>query len=113
MGDLSNTELQGVAGDIQKFGKLQELADALEVVPLLESLEGDTNAPLTLLQRWRSGVESSVQAHSLLVHHLRCIGLVKTADRWETLKVLLNLNDEWFVPFADSIFESFFHNLTP
>lgn len=80
-GNLTDTELQRVAVDVRDPGKLQELADALEVVPLLESLKGDTNPSLTLLQIWRSGVENRLLAHSLLVHHLRCIGLVKTSDR--------------------------------
>lgn len=80
-GDLSDMELQRVADDVQKSGKLKELADALEIVPLLESLVGVTNASLTLLQRWRSGVESGLLAHSLLVHHLKCIGLVETSNR--------------------------------
>lgn len=61
--------------------KLKELADTLEVVPLLKSIEGEANAPFTLLQRWRAGVDSGLEAHSLLVHHLRCIGLIRTADR--------------------------------
>ena len=74
-------ELQEVAGEVQKSGKLNDLAGALEVVPLLESLEGDPNASLTLLQRWRFGVESSLLAHSLLVHHLRWIGLEKTSNK--------------------------------
>ena len=74
-------ELQGVAGDVQKFGKLNDLAGALEVVPLLEFLEGDPNTSLTLLQRWRSDVGSSLLAHSLLVHHLRWIGLEKTSNK--------------------------------
>ena len=81
-GDFSDAELQGVADDVQRNGKLKELADALEVVPQLESLEGDVNAPFTLLQRWRLGVESGSEAHSLLVHHLKCIGLRKTSDRY-------------------------------
>lgn len=70
----------GVADDVQRAGKLKELADALEV-PFLKSL-GDINAPLTLLRRWRSGIESGLDAHSLLVHHLKCIGLTKTSDRY-------------------------------
>ena len=81
-GDFSDAELQGVADDVQRNGKLKELADALEVVSQLESLEGDVNAPFTLLQRWRLGVESCSEAHSLLVHHLKCIGLQKTSDRY-------------------------------
>ena len=81
-GDFSDAELQGVADDVQRNGKLKELADALEVVPQLESLEGEVNAPFTLLQRWRLGVESDSEAHSLLVHHLKSIGLQKTSDRY-------------------------------
>ena len=81
-GHFSGAELQGVADDVQRNGKLKELADALEVVSQLESLEGDVNAPFTLLQRWRLGVESCSEAHSLLVHHLKCIGLRKTSDRY-------------------------------
>ena len=81
MGDFTDVELKGVADDVQRAGKLKELADALEVVPLLKSL-GDINAPLTLLRRWHSGMESGLDAHSLLVHHLKCIGLTKTSDRY-------------------------------
>ena len=80
-GDLNATELQRVAEDVQRAGKLRELADALEVVPLLESPEEDTNASLTLLQRWQSSAQSSLEAHSLLVHHLRCIGLKRTSNK--------------------------------
>ena len=80
-GDLSETDLKGVAGDVQRAGKLRELADALEVVPLLESLEGDVNGPFTLLQRWHHSIKEGLEAHSLLVHYLRCIGLTKTAER--------------------------------
>ena len=81
-GDLSDAELLGVADAIQRDGKLKELADALEVVPLLESIEGEANAPLILIQRWRAGADMhGLEAHSLLVHHLRCIGLTRTADR--------------------------------
>lgn len=82
MGDFTDVELKGVADDVQRAGKLKELADALEVVPFLKSLEGDINAPLTLLRHWRSGMESGLDAHSLLVHHLKCIGLTKTSDRY-------------------------------
>ena len=81
MGDFTDVELKGVADDVQRAGKLKELADALEVVPLLKSL-GDINAPFTLLRRWRSGIESGLDAHSHLVHHLKCIGLTKTSDRY-------------------------------
>lgn len=77
--DLSEAELKGVAGDVQRAGKLRELADALEV-PLLESLEGDVNGPFTLLQRWHHCVKDGLEAHSLLVHCLRCIGLIQTAE---------------------------------
>ena len=74
-------ELQEVAGDVQKSEMLNDLARALEVVPLLESLEGDPNTSLTLLRRWRSDVKNSLLAHSLLVHHLRWIGLEKTSNK--------------------------------
>ena len=67
---------------MQKNGKLKELADALEVVPQLESLEGDVNAPFELLRCWRLGMENGSEAHSLLVHHLKCIGLQKVSDRY-------------------------------
>ena len=81
-GDLNNAELQGVADDVRRSGKLKELAEALEVVPLLPSLEGDLDTPFTLLQYWRLGVESGLEAHSLLVHHLKCIGMIRTSDRY-------------------------------
>ena len=81
-GDLTYAELEGVADNVQKNGKLKELADALEVVPQLESLEGDVNAPFELLRCWRLGMENGSEAHSLLVHHLKCIGLQKVSDRY-------------------------------
>ena len=84
MGGLNATELQRVAEDVQKAGKLRELADALEVdVPLLESPQEDTKASLTLLHRWQSdiGIGVEAQTHSLLVYHLRCIGLVETSNK--------------------------------
>ena len=80
-GDLSDTELQAVASDVQRDGKLKELADELEMVPQLQSLH-DVNAPLTLLSRWRFEIEDGLKAHSLLVHHLKCIGLTGTSDRY-------------------------------
>ena len=112
-GDFSDAELQGVADDVQRNGKLKELADALEVVPQLESLESDVNAPLTLLQRWRLGVESSSEAHSLLLHHLKCIGLTKTSDRYSYI-VMVTSQDYIlkFVSFTDSTIENFLHFLT-
>ena len=79
-GGLSDSELRGVADDVQKAEKLADLADSLETVLLLKSLEGDTDAPFKLLQRWRR-VENTLEAHSLLVHHLRCIGLTETCDK--------------------------------
>ena len=70
-----------MARDIQKYGKLEQLADELEMVPQLESLH-DVNAPLTLLHRWRYEIKNGLEAHSLLVYHLKCIGLPATADRY-------------------------------
>ena len=82
MGDLSDTELQRVALDVQKNVKLNELADELEMVPQLESLRHDLNAPLKLLRRWRFEIKNGLEAHSLLVHHLKCIQLQGTSDRY-------------------------------
>ena len=82
MGDLSDTELQAVACDVQRNGKLKELADELEMVPQLQSLQHDVNAPLTLLSRWRFEIENGLEAHSLLVHHLKCIGMRGSSDRY-------------------------------
>ena len=82
MGDLSDTELQAVASDIQRDGKLKELAHELEMVPQFQSLKHDVNAPLTLLCRWHFEIENGLEAHSLLVHHLKCIGLTGTSDRY-------------------------------
>ena len=71
-----------MALDVQGDGKLQELADELEMVPQLESLQHDVNRPLTLLCRWRVEIKNGLEAHSLLVHHLKCIGLPGTSDRY-------------------------------
>lgn len=73
--------MQGIADDVQKADKLEDLADALEAVPMLMTLEGDTNAPFKLLQRWCLDLENSSEAHSLLVHHLKCIGLTQTSGK--------------------------------
>ena len=82
MGDLSDTELQAVAYDVQRKEKLKELADELEIVPQLQSLQHDVNAPLTLLCHWRFEIENGLEPHSLLVHHLKCIGMRGSSDRY-------------------------------
>ena len=74
--------MEGVARDIQKYDKLKQLADELEMVPQLESLHHNVNAPLTLLHRWRYEIKNGLEAHSLLVYHLKCIGLPGTSDRY-------------------------------
>ena len=68
-------ELQRVACDVQRDGKLKELADELEMAL------HDVNAPITLLRRWRYEIKNGLEAHSLLVYHLKCIGLAETSDR--------------------------------
>ena len=70
-----------MARDVERDGKLKELVDELEMVPQLESLRRDPNPPLILLHRWRFEIENGLEAHSLLVHHLKCIGLPGTSDR--------------------------------
>ena len=82
MGDLSDRELQRVARVVKRNGKVKELEDELEMVPQLQSLQHDVNAPLTLLSHWRFEIEDGLKAHSLLVHHLKCIGLTGTSDRY-------------------------------
>ena len=74
-GGINSAELQGVADDIQIAGKLKDLADELEIMPLL-----DENLPFKLLKRWHQ-VEFGSEAHSLLVYHLRCIGLKQTSHK--------------------------------
>lgn len=77
--------MKRVACDVQECGKLKELADELEMTHQLMSLEHDADAPLTLLQRWHSGIEYGLDAHSLLVHHLKCIGMTRTSERYIVL----------------------------
>jgi len=72
-----------VARDVKRNGKLKELAYELEMVPQLESLRHDVNAPLTLLHRWLHEIKNGLQAHSLLVYHLKCIGLTGTSHRYQ------------------------------
>ena len=69
-----------MAADVQKYGKLNELADELEMAH--KSLVHDV---YTLLQRWHSEIENGLEAHSLLVYHLTCIGLTETSDRYRLL----------------------------
>ena len=78
-GDLNDAELKGVADEIKRAGKLKELADELEMNHQLESLE---TTPFTLLQRWCCEIESGLEAHSLLVHHLKCIKMPETSRRY-------------------------------
>ena len=70
--------MQGVADDVQKAGRLKDLVDELEIMPLFESSE---NLPFQLLKRWHQ-VEYGSEAHSLLVYHLRCIGLMQTSQKY-------------------------------
>ena len=74
--------MRAVACDVQRDGKLKELADELEMVPQLQSLQHDVNAASILLNRWRFEIEDGLEAHSLLVHHLKSIGLTGTSDRY-------------------------------
>ena len=62
-GDFSDAELKGVADEVKRAGKLKELADELEMIHQLKSVK---DAPFTLLQRWCYGIESGLEAHSLL-----------------------------------------------
>ena len=116
--------MQEVAHDVQRGRKLKELADELEMVPQLQSLQHDGDPPLTLLRRWRSEIENAVETHSLLVHHLKCIGLTETSDRYVPFALhdiepnMENVRCEpdlifyvIFMFFTDSIIESFFHPL--
>ena len=82
-----------MAHDVKRKKKLKELADELEMVPQLESLQHDANPPLTLLRRWRHEIENGLEAHSLLVHHLKCIGLTETSDRYHSCyKIIIKSN---------------------
>ena len=78
-GDFNDAELKGVADEVKRAGKVKELADELEMIHQLKSLE---NAPFTLLQRWCYGIESGLEAHSFLVHHLKCIGMPEISHRY-------------------------------
>ena len=78
-GDFSDAELKGVADEVKRAGKLKELADELEMIHQLESVK---DAPFTLLQRWCYEIESALEAHSLLVHHLKCIRMPETSYRY-------------------------------
>ena len=78
-GDFDDEELKCVADEVKGAGKLKELADELELSHQLKSLE---NASFILLQRWRYGIKSGLKAHSLLVHHLMCIKMCETSDRY-------------------------------
>ena len=77
---LCFAELQGVAQRIMSSGKLKEIADALELLPQLQSIESEPNPAFTLLQRWS---RHGGQVRSTLVHYLRQIGLRATADNVE------------------------------
>ena len=78
-----------MASDVQRNGKLKELADELEMAPQLESLRHDENPPLTLLRHWRHEIENGLEAHALLVYHLKCIGLTGTSDRYHLITICI------------------------
>jgi len=77
---LHDVELQRVARDIMSLGKLNEIADSLEVLPQLQSIESEPNPAFTLLQRWSC---HGGQLRATLVHHLRLTGLESTAYKVE------------------------------
>ena len=78
-GALSATELQAVADEVQRKGKLKELADSLEMTTHLHmNIQG-----VNLLERWQSEMKQfSIHTKSHLVHHLRCVNLNDTAERY-------------------------------
>ena len=60
-------------------GKLKELADSLEMtVHFQEDTQG-----VILLDRWQSDMKQfNIHTRSHLVHHLRCVNLDDTANRY-------------------------------
>ena len=67
-----------MAKEVQRAGKLKELADSLEMMTHYRSnIQG-----ADLLDRWQKEMERfHIHTRSRLVHHLRCINLTDTAQR--------------------------------
>ena len=77
---LTRDELEVVSQEVQKEGKLQALAESLE---MMTHYKQSSTPSLVLLERWQTEMEQfEVNARSHLVHHLRCINLNDTADRY-------------------------------
>ena len=67
-----------MAQEVQRAGKLKELADSLEMTTHCQyNIQG-----ADLLDRWQQDMERfSIHTRSHLVHHLRCTNLIHTAER--------------------------------
>ena len=85
-GSLDRAELQIIGEEVQREGKLQALAESFEMTThYKQSTQG-----IDLLDRWQTEMKQfNIHARSHLVHHLRCINLDDTANRYCTNIVFL------------------------
>ena len=67
-----------MADEVQREGKLKELADSLEMTTYQKIIQG-----VTLLERWQNEMKQfDIHTRAHLVHHLRCVNLNDTAERY-------------------------------
>ena len=82
MDTIAPAELWAVTNEVVKNNKLETLAESLEMKShLQEGIDG-----VKLLERWQTEMNQfGVHVRSHLVHHLRCIQLEATANRYNNI----------------------------
>ena len=69
------SELEYVGRIVQSKGKVEELAETLEVTSYLKALAGDPDQACELLLAWSEDMEPYPNLRSHLAHHLSTIGM--------------------------------------
>ena len=80
--DIRPSELEEVGKIVQSRGKVEELAETLEMTNNLKALAGDPNQAYELLFAWSIEMQQyAPNLRSHLAHHLRTIGMDSIAYR--------------------------------
>jgi GTPase SAR1 family protein len=79
--DIRPSELEDVGKIIQSEGKVEELAETLEMTNNLKALAGDLNQAFELLLAWSEEMKPNPNLRSHLAHHLSTIGMDSIAYR--------------------------------
>ena len=80
--DIRPSELEDVGKIVQSEGKIEELAETLEMTNNLKALAGDPNQAYELLFAWSIEMQQyAPNLRSHLLHHLTTIGMDSIACR--------------------------------